>query len=202
MKKDQKTKKIWVNHRGETVPEQYISGYDKRKERKLYTLLKRADALNKQLSLFKHELFISTDSLYDELFREHNMERTGKGNYTMFNFDKSIKVEVSVQDMVDFDDRITVAQAKINEYLELKLQGADQDLSILVNNAFKTTKGRLDKSRIFGLFQLKITHPMWAEAMELIKQSITSNSTRRYAQIYRRQEDGKYVQVQLNFASL
>ncbi|NCC88462.1 MAG: DUF3164 family protein, partial [Clostridia bacterium] len=184
MKKEEKTQKskLWVDHSGQTVPEKYISSYDRLKERKLNQIIKTAEKLNKQLLTFKSELFAVTDDLYDMLFKEHNMERTGKGNYTLYNFDKSIKVEVTIQDIVDFDDKITVAQAKIQHYLDLKLKDVDQDLSILVNNAFKTRKGRLDKARIFGLFQLKITHPVWLEAMELIKQSITTNSTRRYAQ--------------------
>ncbi len=73
---------------------------------------------------------------------------------------------------------------------------------IIANRAFKTTKGKLDKSRVFDLFSYEIKHPLWVEAIELIKASITSNHTRRYATIAKRDGDGKYVDVQLNISSI
>lgn len=199
-----KTEKTWTDHKGETVPAKYIDAYTKSKEKTIIKIVEQAEKLSAQLLNFKTGAFMLCDNLNDNLFENNNTERKAgtKGNYTLFSFDKSIKVEVNVQDIIDFDDRIQVAQAKINEFLELKTKGADQDLSLLVNNAFKTTKGRLDKSRVLGLFSLKIKHQLWDEAMDLIKQSITTNSTRRYISISRRQEDGRYKLINLNISSI
>jgi len=197
-----KEKKIWKNHKGETVPDKYVDSYEKKKEKLIMKIVKEAEKLNKDLSAYKEFTFLKSDELFDEMFKNNNMERTNQRNYTLYSFDKSLKIEVNTQDVIDFDDRIQLAQAKINEFLEKKTAGADQDLSLLVNNAFKTTKGRLDKARILGLFSLKITHVLWNEAMDLIKQSITTNTTRRYVSVWKRQPDGKYVQIQLNFSAL
>lgn len=202
MKQDKKAKE-WINHKGEVVPDKYISGYDKKKEKVLARLLKEAEQTSEKLTELKKKMFEESDALEELDYKEHNMVKPEtKGNRTMYNFDKSIRFMMKVQDIVEFDDRITMAQQKINEFLESKNEGADEDLMLLVNNAFKTTKGRLDKSRIFSLFGLAIKNDTWKEAMELIKQSINTNHTRRYATIAVRDESGNYKELPLNISSI
>ncbi len=202
--KKTKTQKTWINHRGENVPADYVSPYDKKKEQVAARLIKNAEKLSKKLIEFKQKSMSEADALIDQMYRDHFMERNpdSKGNITVFNFDKSLKFEIKVQDIIEFDDRIQLAQQSINEFLKEKTEGADQDLSTLVNSAFTTTKGRLDKNRVLGLFQLKIKHPLWDKAMELIKESITTNNTRRYISFYRRIGDNQYKLINLNFSSL
>ena len=194
----------FTNHRGENVPADYVSPYDKKKEQVAARLIKNAEKLSKKLIEFKQKSMSEADALIDQMYRDHFMERNpdSKGNITVFNFDKSLKFEIKVQDIIEFDDRIQLAQQSINEFLKEKTEGADQDLSTLVNSAFTTTKGRLDKNRVLGLFQLKIKHPLWDKAMELIKESITTNNTRRYISFYRRIGDNQYKLINLNFSSL
>lgn len=197
-------KKQWITHNNEAVPAKYVSGYDKKKETALVRLLKEAKAVNKKLEDLKKSMFDNGDQLNDLMYKEHSMTRPidSKGNFTMYSFNKGIRFTVRIQDVVDFDDHIKLAQEKINEFLASKTEGADPDLIVLVNNAFKTTKGRLDKSRIFSLFSLKINNPIWNEAIELIKKSITTNNTKRYASIAERDGNGEYKDVQLNISSI
>lgn len=198
------TKTEWKNHKGETVPAKYVSGYDKKKEKVIKKLLKEAEAASKKLTELKQLMFVDGDAIDELMYKEHHMERPNehKGNYTYYSFDKSIRFSMKVQDVIDFDDRIRLAQEKINQFLESKSEGSDQDLMLLVNNAFKTTKGRLDKSRIFSLYSLKINNTIWNEAIALIKESITVNHTRRYPSIAFRDQNGEYKDVQLNLSSI
>jgi len=202
MTKTIEKKEIWTDYQGNDVPVKYVSSYDKKKEKVINKIATEASKINEMLEDFKKRMFAECDKLFDEMFKANDLEKIAQKNYTLYSFDKSFKIEVTSQDVVDFDDRIQLAQAKINEYLKIKTDGADQELSILVNNAFKTKKGRLDKARIFGLFPLKINHLLWLEAMELIKNSIVTNYTRRYAVLYVRDDEGKYIQVQLNFSAI
>jgi len=198
-----KEPKLWTNHKGETIPDKYVNDHDKLKEKTVIRIEKKATKLSNTLKKFKTEMFKDCDAVIDSIYKQSNTERKqGKGNYTIYSFDKSIKIEISVDDIIDFNDKIQIAQVKINDFLEKKLNGADEDLSVLVNNAFKTTKGRLDKARIFSLFQLNIKHPIWLEAMELIKDSITTNSTRRYVSVHKREADDSYRLINLNISSI
>lgn len=202
--KMKKESKGWVNHKGETVPEKYVSNYDKKKEKLIAKLAKKADALNEKLTELKKEMFADADLLDNLMYKEHSMERSdaSKGNFTMYSFNKELRMSVKVADVIEFSDLIKLAQEKIQQFIESKSKDADQDLMVLVNNAFKTTKGRLDKARVFSLFNYEIKHPLWIEAIDLIKKSITTNHTKRYVVIAKRDNNGEYTDINLNFSSL
>lgn len=198
-----KLKKEWRDHKGNMIPTNYISPYDKRKEVVLRKLLKKADAINVRLVDFKSELQANLEALYAQMLKEYNSEPSEfNESKTFYNFDRSIKIEVSIDDVITFGDRINVAQQKLKEFMAAKSEGVDGDLMLIVNQAFTTTKGRLDKARIFNLFKLNIKHPKWEEAMQLIKDSIETNSTRRYFNVYRRDDNGDYKRVSLNITAL
>lgn len=196
--------KVWTDHKGQEVPREYVDGFDVRKERTVGKLLKKAEKLSKELEAFKQMAFDDVDRIYDEMLKKADINPSErKGNFTLYSFDKSVKMTVDVSERIEFDENINFAQQKINEYLVEKTKGADQELAVLVNNAFKTTKGRLDTKRIFSLFTLKITHPLWTAAMELIKKSIQTNSTVRYLSFYKRDKKhfDRYNIVNLNFSN-
>lgn len=197
------TEKTWTDHKGQDVPREYVDAFDVTKERKLSKLMRKATSLNSKLAAFKAEAFKEADALYAKMLENAEIEKDErKGNYTLASFDKSVKLTVDVSNRIEFDENINLAQEKITEFLREKTNGADAELSALVNHAFTTKKGRLDTKRIFGLFSLKIKHPKWVKAMELIKASIQTNNSVRYMAFYTRDAEGEYHIVNLNFSNV
>jgi hypothetical protein len=194
--------KIWTNHKGETVPAKYVPKMDKLKERTAIKLHKQALDLNKRLTAFKKNLIDECDAIYEQMLKDAKIPTGKKGNYSITTFDKSIKIEVAVQEKIEFNDNINLAQAKIEAFLEEKTAGIDHDLHTLVNSAFQTNKGRLDTKRILGLFSLEIKHPTWLEAMELVKKSIDRNYSKRYMRVFQRDAEGQYHNIDLNLSSI
>lgn len=195
--------KMWVDHNGMSVPLQYVPDIDKKREQVTQRFLAKSLSLNKQLNKLKDDMFDELDVIYQRMLKEANIEPSErKGNFTVSSFDKSIKIEVKIQERIEFDDTIALAQEKIGQFLREKTKDSDLDLIEIVNNAFQTSKGRLDTKRVLSLFSYKIKHPTWTEAMELLKKSIDRNNSKRYISISVRNEEGAYEQVQLNFASL
>ena len=198
-----KTDKVWHDHRGNEVPRDYVPAFERKNELLIGKVYNQAEKLSEMLKDFKNQAFEITDGIYAEMLANANITATDrKGNYSLLSFDKSIKIEVNVADRIDFDNNITLAQEKLNEFIRSKTAGADKDLSVLVNQAFTTKKGRLDKARIFGLMQLNIKGQMWADAMELIRKSITTNSSVRYMEISSKDSEGRYIPIRLNFAAV
>lgn len=196
-------KKEYFTPDGHKVPTTYVPVLDRKKDTYALRMAKKAQALSDKLLDFKEELLDGADELYLQMLEQAKVQPSSrKGNVTITSFNKDIKIEIHVRDKIDFSDDITIAQEKINEFLELKTKDADTDLSMLVNTAFQTSKGRLDTKRILSLFSIRIKHRLWREAMELIKQSIQRNSTKRYALISKKDKDGEYKVIQLNFASI
>jgi len=195
-------KKIWKDHNGNAVPATYVPKLDKDRERIAMSIYNKAIALSDKLKLFKAESFDVADALFDAMLEEAKVKQNGKGNYSITSFDKEIKIEVSIQETVDFDDSIQIAHLKIKEYLEEKTGGVDHELQEIISHAFATTRGKMDIKRVLGLFKLKIKHPLWIEAMELIKQSISRNHSKRYMRVFKKDGQGEYRAVDLNFSSL
>ncbi len=195
-------KKQWIDLAGNEVPAQYVPKLDKDRERVTLKYLARAKKLSKQLEKFKTDLLEDCDAVYEGMLADNNVPGNSKGGFSLSTFDRSAKIEISIQERIEFDDLISVAHEKIKLYLEEKTQGIDNDLQQLINQAFETRKGRMDVKRILGLFRLQIKHPLWVEAMELIKSSITRNNSKRYARIWEKDSNGEYRNIELNFSSI
>jgi hypothetical protein len=195
-------KKQWIDLNGNEVPAQYVPKLDKERERVTLKHLARAKRLSEQLEKFKTELLEECDAVYDAMLADNDVPGKGKGGFSISTFDREAKIEISVQERIEFDDLISVAHEKIKQYLTTKMEGVDNDLQQIINQAFETRKGRMDVKRILGLFRLKINHPLWLEAMELIKNSITRNNSKRYARIWEKDANGEYKNIELNFSSI
>lgn len=197
------TSKTWLDHRGNEVPRDYVPKFDRYNEIQVSKIFNAAIKLNEQIARFKAMSYEIADALYAEMLRNANIAPSDrKGNYTLTSFDKSIRIEVNVNELIEFDENINLAQMKLQEFIENKTKGVDIDIVALINQSFTTRKGRLDKARIFGLFSLNITHPLWQESMELIRKSINRNSTVRYMEISEKDENGRYIPIRLNFATI
>lgn len=195
---------MYQDHNGNDIPSTYLHKIDKDKDAAAKRLHKKAQDLNSRLNAFKTELLETCDELYNRVLAENKVtiKENSKGGYSIMTVDKSIKIEITISETISFDDRIDVAQAKIKEFLAEKTKGIDLDLGTLINNAFETRKGQLDTKRVMGLMKLNITHHLWQEAMDLIRQSIQTNNSKRYVRIWERQSNLEYKAVKLDFASI
>jgi hypothetical protein len=196
--------KEWIDPTGQKVPAQYVPAIDKKKTTVVTRYITKAQKLAEQLEKFKEAMYADCDALYDEMREDANVvTRSKKGGYTLTTFSKDMKIEVSIDEKVSFDDNIMLAQEKLRSFLDMKLaKTGDTDVTELVNHAFKTRKGKLDTARVLGLMSLNINHPQWKEGIELIRKSITRNVTKRYVQMFTRDEEGVYHPVVLNISSI
>lgn len=194
--------KKWINHLGQEVPTAYVPTIDKKKDRMARKYLKKAKAISEKLAKFKSEIEEEADALYDEMLEDAKVRTGKKGNFTISSFDKEIKIEADIQERIEFSDNIKLAQAKFDEFINIKTKDADADLIEMINHAFKTSKGRLDTKRVLSLFSYKINHKVWKEGIELLKQSIDRNISKRYIRIQEKDQHGDYQNIQLNFSAL
>lgn len=201
-----KKSKMYLDHKGNEIPANYIHKIDKQKHSLALKILKQAEKMNAMLAEFKNSTFAECDAIYQQMLDDAKIteRKNAKGGYSIMTIDKAVKVQVIISETIHFNDYIDLAQAKVNEYLGIVTNGSNEEIKMLINQAFKTTKGKMDTKRIIGLFSLKITHPVWVEAMELLKKSMDTNSSKRYIQIWKRREDnsGEYDAVKLDFASI
>lgn len=198
------SEQLWKDETGMQIPYARVSGYERKAERVLSKVAKDAIRLNAALASYKDSFRQEAQELY-ELFLKENGGKVGKGNATFYNFDRSLKVEVSVHDQISFDENlINLAKQKLDEVLNEGLDGAKDFIKPLVMDAFNTSNGKLDTKRVLGLRRhaSRIKNAHYDEAMALIDKAIRRPSTREYYRVWVRDDKGEYKSVDLNFSSI
>jgi len=196
---------FWHDENGSPVQVKRLTKSEKLQERKSALLLKGALKLNESLVNFKELANTICREVFEDFMTSKNVKDDYKGNYTWYNFDHSIKVEVSISERIAFDElTITACKAKLDEFLDSTLTTEKDIIQTIVKQAFETSKGQLNTRNVMSLLRhkSKVKNPLFQEAMELLQESIRKPSSKSYFRIYTRNEEGKYENIQLNFSSI
>jgi hypothetical protein len=198
---------LWLNEAKQSIPYNRTTPFERKSEIALAKITKEAISINEKLSAFKDDLRLQAAELYEAFIAENGGKAPGKGKggATFFNFDRSIKVELSVNERIEFDENlITLAQDKLNELLNDGLNEAKEFVKPLVMDAFTTSKGSLDTKRVLGLrrYSERIKDSRYAEAMAFIDKAIRRPDSKEYYRVWVLDAEGKYQDVQLNFSAI
>ncbi|MGB4776128.1 MAG: DUF3164 family protein [Daejeonella sp.] len=198
--------KMWKDEAGNSIPYARITEFERKAERLTFQKAKHAQKLHTELSEFKEDLKTEAQELYDLFCKENGGPiGKGKGGATFFNFDRSVKIEVSIQDRIEFDpNTIELAKDKLDEVLNDGLDGAKEFIKPLVMDAFKTTGGSLDTKRVLGLrrYADRVSDVRYAEAMTLIDKAIRKPQSKEYFRIWVKDNTGEFKNIDLNFSSI
>ena len=170
------TTKTMTDSQGQQVPLAYVKPYDRQRDR----IARRCKARWEKVRAIIENTYMETAldlDLIEAMAADGRTDRKlgKKGNFQFTSFDGLIQVARCARYELRFDERLRTAQEIIEAIIAEKAEGADADLAELVKGIFRpTSDGLLSQARVMGLFRLKIKHPRWAEAMDLIRESIES----------------------------
>lgn len=196
--------KFWVDENGVSIPYNRTTKAERKTERYSGSLLKRAVSLNTQLTEFKEQVAHMCEEISKAVTDQLKSGKPHKGNFTFFNFDRSIKISVNVSERIDFDDiTIAAAKEKLDSFLNEKLQG-DHMVKQLVMDAFAKSGGKLDAKKVMSLlrYRERVNDPRFSEALDLIEKSIRRPKSKEYFRIWAKDESGEYQYIDLNFSSI
>jgi hypothetical protein len=200
------SKKKWIDEAGNEIPEHRVSAAEKLAEKHSAALLKAASTINQMLRSIKEQVHVYSNEVFDLVMLENNTDvNKRKGNFTWYNFDRSIKIEVNVSERVVFDEMLIHAcQEKLMTFLKKSLTKDQQFIESLVLDAFQTRAGKLDTKKIMYLKKHKerINNPLYTEAMDLLDKSIRRPDKKMYFRIWKRNSNGEYENIELNFSSI
>lgn len=206
--KQKSTEKIWIDESGQQIPYNRTTPNERMKERLAYKLLTEAETINQRLISFKELISEVVEEVIEAARKENAVKLEGKGNYTWYNFNRTIKIEVNVQEAIKFDElTIESAREKLMDLIRTNISGDDFIISI-VEDAFQTSRGKLDPRKILGLrkhterINNKELKKEWESVMKLIDKSISRPTSKSYFKVWKLDEEGKYQGVELNFSAL
>ena len=198
---------FWTDDSGVSIPANRITKSEKLRERKAGKIIKTALSLHDKLKEFKEFVREASNEVRNAVYQETGTEPkvNAKGNYTWYNFDRSVKVEVAISQPIEFDDLIiNAAKEKLMEFLKNNITSKNEFAKELVMQAFETRNGKLDTKRVINLtrYKDKVKNDLFTEAVELINQSIRRKPSRMYFRIWAKDETGKFQNIDLNLSSI
>jgi hypothetical protein len=200
--------KNWFDESGAVIPYNRTTPLERLREKKAFSLYSTASKLNSDLLKFKTEFHEAIEKVLELARKENAVKLDGKGNFTWYNFNRTIKIEVNNYDLIKFDElTIEAAKEKLFTIIRDNIQGDDFIISI-VEDAFQTSKGKLDTRKVLGLkkhtsrIKDKTIKDAWIDAMGLIDKAVSRPTSKTYHKVWVKDNDGKYQPIDLNFSSL
>lgn len=196
----------WIDESGTSIPFNRITQTEKLMESSSAKLLKNATAINKQLADFKVMINELSRKAYDSFMASKDGKKETKGNFTWYNFNRTIKIEVAISERIEFDDMtIQLAKQKLDEFLDVNIQSKNEFAKQMILDAFETQRNKtLDTKKVLGLarYKQKVNDPLFSEAVNLIEQAIRRPESKTYFRIWLKDETGKYNNIDLNLSSI
>lgn len=197
---------FWKDEAGIEIPFNRTTPFERKCERSTAKIANRSLRLNSDLTEFKNDLKQEVEALYEDFKKENGgIIGKGKGGATFYNFDRSIKIEVSINETITFDENcINLAHEMLKEVISEGLSGAADWIEGIVLDAFAKSNGKLDTKKVLGLrkYEQKVNKPSYSEAMRMIDKGIRRPASKEYFRVWIKDEAGEYKDVQLNFSAI
>lgn len=201
----------WADVNGEMMPFSKLPKSDKAKEKHSAKIYSLALVATNALQSLKEYADVACDEIIDQVKRENSAQDVkergkGKGNYRWYNYNRSMRIEVDVNEAITFDDLlINEAKGKFDEWIKRNVE--ESLIAEFVTSAFTQTKGKLDTARVLSLVGKIKKYPgakyaLLHEGVSLIEKSIGRAPGKKYIRFSTRNEDGSYTYLTLDFASI
>lgn len=195
----------WIDAAGIPVPAKYIDQVDKKRDQLVEKQIKQALLMQQRLAKFKDAVLADINKYLGWLAEREGEEALSPGgNYQLTGFSGNKRLQIKVNKVIEFDERLQLAKQKIDACLERWSKGANDNFKVVVFDAFKVDrKGNVDTKRILGLRKLQIRDKKWQEAMGLITEAITITGNRSYLMfLVKADKDAEWETVRLDLAGV
>lgn len=190
--------------RGALVPESAIKPMDLLQDEQVRKMVGFARDLSGQIARFKGHTYDDIGSLQALIAQEYGAKIGGqKGNITLTSFDGLLKVQVQVQDQIDFGAELQAAKELVDECLREWAANSRDEIRALVTRAFQVdTTGKINRAEIFMLLRVEILDPRWNRAMDAVRNSIRVIGSKSYVRFFEREApDAAWRPITIDLAS-
>ncbi len=190
---------------GRLVPLGQVRDVDLARDALVKELMSNALELQEALRSFRLRC-LADCAAFAELSAERYGAKVGgsKGNLTLTSYDGNQRIQVALQEYLDFDEGIHAAKSLIDQCLTEWSADSRPELRTLILDAFRVDQqGRIDARRILSLRKLDIQDDRWRRAMEAISDSLRVAGSKTYVRFHRRGgPDNAWHPVSLDLAAL
>lgn len=180
-----------LRHDGVLVNEAKIKPIDLMRDALVKEIVAKAKPLSAQIAEFKLGTFADIQAFIETSAEQYGAKLGGaKGNVTLVSFDGCLKIQRAISETISFGEQLQAAKSLIDECIHDWSKGANDNICVLVNDAFQVDKeGNISIGRVFGLRKLNIQDAKWSSAMQAISDAVQVVSSKSYIRLYERVGD-------------
>ena len=188
---------------GHLVPIESIKEIDLARDEFVQQILAKASVQANATRQFKKEIQEDFQAFVDLSAERYGAALGGeKGNISLKSFDGQFEIRREVSETMEFDERLHVAKALVDECLREWTRDSDPKIRSLIENAFQVDKkGQVNIKRVLSLRKLKFDDEKWQRAMDAIGDALTITGSCTYFRFYERDDQGKHRQIVLDFSA-
>lgn len=192
------------NSLGHLVPVEQINEVDLLRDDFVRKAVAAAKQMEATIAEFKEQLTGDFEAFLNLSSEQYGVKMGGiKGNVCLTSFDGNFRVTREIAERIEFDERLQAAKVLVDQCLREWTKFSASEVRTLIEDAFQVDKkGRINTKRILGLRKLKIDHPTWKQAMEAIGDAVTITGSCTYYRFHVRDDQGRYQQINLDFAGV
>ena len=196
------------NENGHLVPLKNVQPMDLERDKLVMAAFERTQAMQAAMQQYKQDLYAMVREFLDHSAQQYEVEYAPKGNVTLYNFNKTVKVQISCATEVRFTEQLQSAQTLLEEWITEKSDGADEELVLIIRETFAAdTEGRVSTSKLLQLLRYNIESPTWKTAMQAVRDSMMPVGKKEYIRVYERvinddNQDGKWVMLNLSMGHM
>ena len=200
--KQPKQEKVLIDESGTAIAVKYLDPVVVDRHKIVEDIIKKVLEKEKELREFKNWAYTKIETYLDKTAGRYGEK--WKGNASLLNFSQDKQVSFRINDIIVFDERLSIAKNKIDEFIKSKTEGGDDDLRLLVLKAFQVDKkGNINVKQIISLKTYKINHPLWKEAMQIIEDALKVVATKEYINFaVRPTPKSEWHSISLNFSAM
>lgn len=197
----------WLDESKVSIPYSRTTKTERLNESICSKIVSKAATASKKLIEFKTELKQLVEDAEKAFIQEYGIERTEKykGNFTFFNFDRSVKVERSINETITYDEALSMAAKEIfMGFISNSISGSKDWVKALILDAFETKGGKLDPKKVSLLMrhEARANDAEYSRGCALLKKAERRPDSKTYYRIWVKDEEGEYKAIELNFSNI
>lgn len=168
-------------------------------------LINGALGLNEGLIAFKSAIHQIFDEHQVKLSEYGGIRSNSKGGFSLIHSSGEFKVSRVRSTQPVWDERSQKAVELIGDFLKDTVKKRDKKLfEILMDFIQKNEKGQLEYAKVMHLFKHKDKYndPRWVKGLDLIQESYSVNLRGYGYDFYRKDKEGKWERIDINFSSI
>ena len=197
----------WTDEKGDEIPINRIDKVERLRERECHKMATKAFKISEELAEFKNYVRKTVEEIYEREMQQ--LEASGKavtkGNFTFYNFEHTIRVKANISAPTKFTDAALIASKEwFDKYIDKYVHSEDDVATEIIERAYSKKNGQVDPKHIFDLlsFKTRTNKEEFHKGCKILEEGSIRTRSKTYYEVAVMDDNGEFVNIQLNFSKI